>query len=203
MKLFRKDNPKNSGATVIDVPDGFPLPPKTQWGFTPSLQNSVTEDGISGQILTGTSLGPNVTLHHDGDESAFSIQRPDDYCVGLQFEFGDFPNGFFSLAFDLPEDGVSALSRHDLLRFIVQTQTDEPFQAYVRLNMRHGPNTEQLVRMLDIGDGTTCVEFDLFYSEYEQKHASSAWIDLIFNDPAHKKVTLERVIILRRARASL
>lgn len=203
MKLFRKATPKLTDTPTIDVPDGFSVPPKTQWGFTPSLQNSVTQDEISGQILTGTSLGPHVTLHHDGDNLAFSIQRPDDYGTGLLFEFGDFPNGFFSLAFELPAEGVLALSRQDLLRFIVQTQTDEPFQAYVRLNMRHGPNTEQIVRMLDIGDGTTCVEFDLFYTEYEQKHASSAWIDLIFNDPAHKKVALERVIILRRARASL
>ena len=203
MTPFCKAKSKLANTPVIDVPDGFALPPKTQWGFTPSLQNSVTENGISGRVLTGTSVGPNVTLHHDGDETAFSIQRPDDCGTGLLFEFGDFPNGFFSLAFDLPADGGAALSRNDLLRFIVQTQTDQPFQAYVRLNLQHGPNTEQLVRMLDIGGGATFVEFDLFYSEYGEKHASSAWIDLIFNDPAHKKVSLEHVIILRRARASL
>ena len=189
--------------SVIDVPDGYQIPPKTQWGFTPSLQNGITRDGISGNILTGTTLGPHVTLHHGGDGAQFSVQQTEDYGAGLVFDFGDFESDFFSLAFELPLEGVLALGRQDLLRFVLRTQANEPFQAYVRLNLCHGPNTAQVVRMIELGEGESFAEFDIFYTEYEQKRAASAWIDLIINDPAHKRITLDEAIILRRARASL
>jgi hypothetical protein len=189
--------------SVIDVPEGFHVPPKTQWGFTPSLQSGITQEGISGNILTGTALGPHVTLHHGGDGAQFSIQQTDDYGAGLIFDFGNFPSDFFSLAFEIPLEGVLGLGRQDLLRFILRTQANEPFEGYARLNLCHGPNTEQVVRMINIGVGESFAEFDIFYTDYEQKRATSAWIDLIINDPAHKRITLEEAIILRRARASL
>jgi len=188
---------------AIDVPEGFHVPPKTQWGFTPQLHSEIAQDGIYGNIMTGTALGPQVTLHHGGDGSQFSIRQTDDYGAGLVFDFGDFAGAFFSLAFEIPAEGVQGLGRQDLLRFVLRTQTAEPFEAYARLNLCHGPNTEQIVRMINIGAGESFAEFDIFYTEYEPKRAASAWIDLIINDPAHKRVTLEEVIILRRARASL
>jgi len=188
---------------VIDVPEGFHVPPKTQWGFTPSLQSEITRGGVSGNILTGTALGPHVTLHHNGDGSQFSIEQTEDYGTGLIFDFAGFTSDFFSLAFEIPIEGVRDLGRQDLLRFILRTQAVEPFEAYARLNLCYGPNTEQIVRMIDIGAGESFAEFDIFYTEYEPKRAASAWIDLIINDPAHRRVTLEQAIILRRARASL
>ncbi len=188
---------------MIDVPDGFHVPPKTQWAFTPSLQSGITQHGISGNILTGTMLGTHVTLHHGGDGAQFAIEQTDDYGAGLVFDFGDFASDFFSLAFEIPLEGVRDLGRQDLLRFILRTQVTEPFEAYARLNLCYGPNTEQIVRMINIGAGESFAEFDIFYTEYEQKRAASAWIDLIINDPSHKRITLEEAIILRRARASL
>ncbi|MEO1919611.1 MAG: hypothetical protein ABGW81_07890 [Paracoccaceae bacterium] len=58
-------------APAIEVPEDFELPPIMQWGFTPNLHNSVTEGGMSGEILTGTTLGPHVTLHCDGEGAVF------------------------------------------------------------------------------------------------------------------------------------
>jgi len=202
VRLFSK--PKTAPVPpLIDVPEGFHVPPKTQWGFTPVLQSEITQGGVSGNILTGTALGPHVTLHHDGNGAQFSIQQTDDYGKGLVFEFADFTSDFFSLAFEIPFEGVKDLGRQDLLRFILHTQASEPFEAYARLNLCYGPNTEQIVRMINIGAGESFAEFDIFYTEYEPKRAASAWIDLIINDPAHKSITLEQAIILRRARASL
>lgn len=203
MKLFGKSRKTPPIVPVINVPDGFQIPPKTQWGFTPSLQNGITQDGISGNILTGTSLGPHVTLHHEGDGAKFSVQQPDDYGSGLVFEFSEFTGDYFSLAFELPIEGVKALGRQDLLRLNLRTHAREPLKAYARLNLCHGPNTEQIVRMIDVGEGESFAEFDIFYTEFEQKRAASGWIDLIINDPAHKTIALEEVVILRRVRACL
>ena len=69
--------------------------------------------------------------------------------------------------------------------------------------VHQAPNTEQIVRMIDVGAGESFTEFDIFYTDFEQKRATSAWIDLIINEPAYKVITLEEVVILRRARASL
>ena len=203
MSLFGKPRLAADNVTVIDVPDGFHIPPKTQWAFTPALNTQVPIDGIAGNILTGTGLAPNLTLHHEVEGAQFAIEQSEDYSDGLVFDFADFTGSFFSLAFALPQEGVLALGRQDLLRFVLRTQTSEPFQAYARLNLCHGPNTEQIVRMVEVGEGESFAEFDIFYTEFEQKRATSAWVDLIINDPAHKRITLDQAIILRRARASL
>lgn len=203
MRAFGKRRPPTPIVPVIDVPDGFQIPPKTQWGFTPKLQDGIGRDGISGKILTGTSLGQHVTLHYEGEGVSFTIQRPEDYGTGLVFEFGEFVGDYFSLAFELPRSGVLALGRQDLLRLNLRSHASEPIKAYARLNLCHGPNTEQIVRMIDVGAGESFTEFDIFYTDFEQKRATSAWIDLIINEPAYKVITLEEVVILRRARASL
>lgn len=203
MRLFGKSRQTPLAVQAINVPDGFQIPPKTQWGFTASLQNGITQDGISGTILTGTSLGPHVTLHHAGDGAKFSVRQPDEYSGGLVFEFSEFTGDYFSLAFELPIEGVMALGRQDLLRLNLRTHASEPLKAYARLNLCHGPNTEQIVWMIDVGEGESFAEFDIFYTEFEQNRAASAWIDLIINDPAHKSIALEEVVILRRVRACL
>ena len=191
-----KKKPKGAARLGVDVPSGFNVPAKTQWGFTPSLQT----DGMSGVILTGTDLGPNVTLHHSGAGDAFSVQRSG---AGLIFDFPEFNGDFFSLAIDLPDDGTRSLQKQDLLRISLRTGADVPFDAYARLNLCHGPNTEKIVRMVRIGEGDSFAEFDIFYTKFESGKASSVWIDLIFNHPKGKQITLEQVVVLRRARASL
>lgn len=193
--------PKPIHKPRIDVPVGFNLPPKTQWGYTPRLWNSSAHE-ISGNILTGTELAENVTLHHDGTGSNFTIMPPTE-SVGLDFRFADFSGSFMSIAFGFPETAAKSIGRHDLLRISMTSSADENFQAYARLNLRHGPNNEQIIRMMDIGEGESFAEFDIFYTEFEPSRASDAWIDLIINEPAGRKFVLSDVVILRRVRASL
>ncbi len=187
--------------TNIKVPNGFVLPPKTQWGYTPPLWDSSAHE-IFGNILTGTELAKHVTLHHDGVGSNFAI-RPPAEGIGLDFEFEQFSGSFMSIAFGFPEKAAKSIGRHDLLRISVISSADKSFQAYARLNLRHGPNNEQIIRMIDIGDGESFAEFDIFYTEFEPNRASDAWIDLIINNPANCKFSLSDVVILRRVRASL
>lgn len=202
MSWFAKAN-IDAAPLKIEIPVGFDLPTKTQWAFSPELQNRSSEGGMSGAILTGTSLGDNITLHHAGEGQEFSVQRPDDYASGLIFDFADFNGDFFSLAVDLPMEGYKTLGPQDLLRISLQTKSSEPFEAYARLNLCHGPNTERITRMIRIGEGDSFAEFDIFYTEVEQNRATSVWVDLIINDPTGKKFDLEQIVVLRRARASL
>ena len=202
MGWFGKPTP-TAAVLSIDVPVTFNVPPKTQWAFTPELQSRSIEGGMAGAILTGTGIGESITLHHSGEGQVFSIQPMDDYAAGLEFDFPDFEGDFFSLAIALPDEGITTLGPQDLLRLSLHTATNAPFDAYARLNLCHGPNTEKITRMVRIGEGNSFVEFDIFYTEFESGRATSVWIDLIINDPRGKCVSLDEVVVLRRARASL
>lgn len=190
-------------ALPIDVPEGFHIPAKTQWSYRPQIWRDASPFDIYGDILSGTELGPLVTLHHDGDGAALSIRRPEQDASALDINFDGFEGGFFSLAFELPETGIQSLAHHDLIRVALKSTAAEAFVAYVRLNLRHGPNNEQITRMIDIGDGDSFAEFDVFYTEFNPNRVTSVWVDLIINNPAARKITFDEVVILRRARASL
>ncbi len=183
-----------------EIPEGFVLPAKTQWSYTPRLLENGFGSGITGIVLTGTELAPRVNLHHDGNDAEMEIGARDG---GLEMGFGHFSGSFLSLALGMPEDGVRGLGRNDLVRIALHSRAAEPFKAYARLNLAYGPNTEQIVRMIDIGTDESFAEFDIFYSEFDPQRASDAWIDLIFNEPSGRRFTLSDVVILRRVRASL
>lgn len=183
----------------VETPDGFDVPAKTQWAFTPEMQTPAGL-GISGAILTDTRLGPEVSMHHAGDGQEFSVEPAK---RGLTFDFTDFKGDFFSLAVAFPSEGVKDVSNQDLLRVSINSTSDTPFDLFMRLNLCYGPNNEKLGRMLRIGEGERFAEFDLFYTEFESGRATKIWTDLIINDPRGKVFTLEEIVILRRARASL
>ena len=195
----RRPEPKRFS---IEVPADFPLPPKTQWGYTPALWEHSLGQETSGNVLTGTEIAPRVNLHHDAEQTDIAI-RGNGAEGGLSFSITKFSGSFLSLAFGFPVDVAKAIRRHDLIRIAVTSEAAEPFKAYARLNLRHGPNNEQIVRMIDIGHGDSFAEFDIFYSEFEPNRSSDAWIDLIFNNPEGLAFTLSQAVILRRVRATL
>jgi len=179
------------------------MPAKTEWGYTASLLDPAGSDDISGEILTGTELSKDVALYHDGDRPVIGLRRAPDNRNGILLELPDFPATYLSLALGVPEGGVRGLGRNSLLRLALTSRTQKPFQAYARLNLKYGPNTEQIVREIDIGTGDSFAEFDIFYTGFEPSRTSGAWIDLIFNAPSGLSVQIFDVVILRRVRASL
>lgn len=179
---------------------GFIPPPKTQWAYQPEIWKTPSDFLMQGKVLSGTELGALVSLHHDANGAEFSISRVDN-TAALKFTFTDFTGSFLSLAIALPEAGVRGLGKNDLLRIAISAN-NTPFQAYARLNLLHGPNTEQITRTIDIG-GDSFTEFDVCYTDFDPKRAKSVWIDVIINSPSNSVFTLENVTLLRRPRASL
>jgi len=74
---------------------------------------------------------------------------------------------------------------------------------FERLNLRHGPNTEQIVRELDLSTREMFVEFDLFYTKFKEVRAQSLWFDLIFESPSMNQITIRDVSVIRRRRANI
>jgi hypothetical protein len=114
-----------------------------------------------------------------------------------------FDGSFLSLVIDLPAEAVEGLRKTHLIGMNAIVETEKPLEIFARLNIRHGPNTEQIVRELPLNQENTTVEFDLAYSKLNEKRVDRAWIDLIFEGPEMNQVTVRDLTFSRRPRAAL
>jgi hypothetical protein len=112
-----------------------------------------------------------------------------------------FDGSFLSLVVDLPFDAVDGLKRNHLIRVDTIIEVEKPLEIFARLNIKHGPNTAQIVRELPLDREEINVEFDLAYSRLNEKRVEKAWLDLIFEGPEMNQVTLRDVTLSRRPRA--
>jgi hypothetical protein len=85
----------------------------------------------------------------------------------------------------------------------VIVEMEKPLEIFARLNIKHGPNVEQIVRELPLNEEEVMVEFDLAYSKMNEKRVERLWVDLIFEGPEMNQVILRDVTFSRRPRAEL
>jgi hypothetical protein len=72
---------------------------------------------------------------------------------------------------------------------------------FARLNIRHGPNTEQVVRELATGDPVA--EFDLACTNVNERRIEALWLDLIIDRPAMNRIVFTDVTFARYPRAEI
>ena len=187
----------------------FPKPHNADWAWRPELwRGPLPRPGLS-TVQTKSMLGDEVTLFHDCDFSELTLRqlrnlREEDLApYGLRMDVFKFDGSFLSLVIDLPDKGVTDLRRTHLLRMDVIVEMEQPLEIFARLNIRHGPNTEQIVRELPLHEENIRVEFDLAYSNLNEKRVERAWIDIIFEGPQMNQVVLRDLTFSRRPRASL
>ncbi|MEX0311433.1 MAG: DUF6478 family protein [Tateyamaria sp.] len=187
----------------------FPRPHNADWAWRPELwRGSLPSPGMS-SVQTKSMLGREVTLFHDCELSELTLrqlrnQREEDLApYGVRLDVFKFDGSFLSLVVDLPEDAVHGLTKNHLLGMNTIVEMEKPLEIFARLNVRHGPNTEQIVRELPLNQEDVMVEFDLAYSKLNEKRVERAWIDLIFEGPEMNQVTLRDLTFSRRPRAAL
>jgi len=185
----------------------FPKPHGTDWAWRPSLwRDPLPKPGLS-SAESNTRLGEEIVLFHDCRHSELTLRQvrntreADLAPFGLRMDVFNFDGSFLSLALDLPETAVEGLRRTHLLRVEMIVELEKPLEIFVRLNVKHGPNTEQMVRELPLLDDVVMVEFDLAYSNINEKRIDRAWIDLICENPQMSQVTLRDLTLSRRPRA--
>jgi len=150
-----------------------------------------------------------VTLFHDCAHSELSLRQlrnsreADLAPYGLRMDVFAFDGSFLSLVLDFPQQAVDGLTRRHLIRMDTIVELEKPLEIFARLNIKHGPNTEQIVRELPLNEEEIMVEFDLAYSSLNEKRVERAWIDLIFENPQMSQVVLRDVTFSRRPRADL
>ena len=161
-------------------------------------------------VQSGTRIADDISVHHDGsDLAALALRQERTFEANVLAPYGiacdclDFDGTYLSFALSLEEEAVSRISPHDLLRINLTLEAETPVTAYGRLNIRHGPNTETMVREIDLRRPDALLEYDLFYTDMDVDQITGVWVDLIFERPAMNRFALREAVISRRRRADV
>ncbi|MCI2399498.1 DUF6478 family protein [Aliiroseovarius subalbicans] len=187
----------------------FQKPLHSDWAYRPQLwRGPITPPGTAAAD-SKAMFGDEVTLFHDCRISELTVRqlrntRESDLApFGLRMDVFRFDGSFLSLVVDLPPEAVQGLQRRHLVRMNAVVEMEKPLEIFARLNIQHGPNTEQLVRELPLHEEEVMVEFDLAYTKMNEKRVERAWVDLIFEGPEMNQVILRDVNFSRRPRAEV
>jgi hypothetical protein len=187
----------------------FSKPHNADWAWRPELwRGTLPTPGVS-SVQSKSQLGDEVTLFHDCEFSELTLRqlrnlREQDLApYGLRMDVFQFDGSFLSLVIDLPDEGILDLKRTHLLQMDAIVELEKPLEIFARLNIRNGPNTEQIVRELPLNTDNNRVEFDLAYSNLNEKRVERAWIDIIFEGPQMNQITLRDLTFSRRPRAQI
>lgn len=188
---------------------GTRLPLHTDWVWRPDLWRvPVAPHGLAG-FGSPAAFGAGTTVFHDCPLREISLRQErntGDRAVApfaLRIEVLGFSGSFLSLVIDLPDEALRGLGQSHVIRVDAAIALDRSIPVFGRLNVRHGPNTEQIVRQFDPGADPCAVEFDLGYSRLNEKRVEKAWLDVIFEGPGYNRVTLSDLTLCRHPRAAI
>lgn len=188
---------------------GFDVPVYSDWAYRPELWRRAVAPRGAARVADRTRFGSEATVFHDCPRREITVRqvRASDGGASAPFhvtiEVYRFAGSYLSLVLDLPHEGVAGLTRRHLVRLGIDIEAERPLEIFARLNLRHGPNTEQVVRELPMGEDDKTVEFDLAYTNLDDARAERMWIDLILGGPDMNCVRIGDVIVARRPRAEV
>lgn len=184
-------------------------PPSADWAWRPEAwRGRIAQPGIAA-VESKTPFGEGATIFHDCRISELTVRQlrntreADLAPFGLRLDVFRFDGSFLSLVLDLPADASAGLKRRHIIRLDTIVETEKPLEIFARLNVKHGPNVEQIVRELPLAESEVMVEFDLGYTKMNEKRFERMWVDLIFEGPEMNQITLRDVTFCRRLRAEL
>lgn len=187
----------------------FPRPAEADWAWRPEVWSGPLPVSGRAAIHNKVRLGQEATLFHDCPRSEMTLRQvrntreKDLAAFGLKLDVFEFRGSYLSLALDLPEASVQGLTRQHLIRLDTIVEMEVPLEIFARINIKHGPNTEQVVRELPLHQDQTYVEFDLAYTRLNEKRIEKMWLDLIFEGPRMNEVILRDLTFSRRKRAAM
>ena len=184
-------------------------PLHSDWAYRPLLWSTWQPLPVEERLASGARLGPEVAVFHDCPKGQIALQQIElpDPGSGPRYELvaeaSDFGGEFFSFALDLPAPSVRGLKKRHLIRAELSIEAAHPVPLFARLNVVHGPNSEQLVTRADVSGGDYTMEFDLAYSSLNEGRVERMWLDLIFDMPPQNRLVFHDLRLSRRPRAML
>lgn len=205
---------------VLHVADGrlsLPLieaeaikaPLHSDWAWRPQPWAGPLEVPGIAPAPSGASFGREMSVFHDCALNELSLRQirnnaeEDLAPFSLRVDVFRFRGSFLSAVIELPPEAVAGLRCRHIIRLETWIETERPIEIFARLNVRHGPNTEQIVREFSQSNQTEEIGFDLGYSEINEQRIERMWLDLIFENPEMNQITLRDLTLSRRPRAEL
>ncbi|MEY1557428.1 DUF6478 family protein [Yoonia sp. R2331] len=189
--------------------NAFNRPGGTLWSWRPQVwRGPVTPKGIAA-VPSKTPFGDEMHLFHDCSVSELTMRqlrntREEDLApFALRMDVFGFDGSFLSLVLNFPKDAVDGMRRRHLIRVSTIIEAEKEVEVFGRLNVKHGPNTEQVTLEIPINLPESVVEFDLAYSELNEKRIDKMWLDLIFEGPEMNQITMRDLTFCRYPRAEL
>ena len=191
------------GSNVMRRPMG------TDWWWRPMLWKGPMPVPGMASVPGKALICEGTTIFHDCRRTELTVRQirntreADIAPFGFRMDVFRFDGSFLSLVLDLPDEAARGLKLKHLVRLDLIVEMEKPLEIFARLNIKHGPNIEQIVREVPLQDQDVMVEFDLAYSKVNEKRVEKLWVDLIFEGPEMNQVILRDVTFSRRPRAEL
>jgi hypothetical protein len=186
------------------------LPLQAEWGARPRFLTQRVERMHVPRPETGTTLAGDLRLYHDCPLREIVLcqqaQETGPTPFALTLETLAFEGSFLSLVIELPPEAAQGLRVRHVVSARLRIRAERDTRIFARINVRHGPNTEQQVNQIDLNAQEwhdQLVEFDLAYTRIAEKRVESLWLDLIIEKPAMNRVVLADVVLSRRPRAEI
>ncbi len=181
----------------------------TDWAYRPELWRGPISPLGMASVESKTEYGSEVKIFHDCNITELTLRQmrnsleSDLAPFGLRMDVFRFDGSFLSLVVELPSTAVEGLERRHLIRLTTVIEVERPLEIFARLNIKHGPNVEQIVRELPLGEAEVMVEFDLAYTKMNERRLERMWLDLIFEGAEMNQIMLRDVTLTRRPRAEM
>lgn len=191
------------GTNVMRRPIG------TDWWWRPMLWKGPLPLPGMAAVPGKAVICDGTTIFHDCRRTELTVRqirntRAEDIApFGFRMDVFRFDGSFLSLVLDLPDEAARGLKLRHLIRLDMIVELEKPLEIFARLNIKHGPNVEQIVREMPLNAEEVMVEFDLAYSKMNEKRVEKLWVDLIFEGPEMNQIILRDVTLSRRPRAEL
>ena len=185
------------------------LPPSTDWSYRPELWAGPISPSGHAPARRQNPFGGEVTLYHDCNNDSIALRqmrntRAEDMApFGVRLEVFDFTGSFLSLVLQAPPEAVRGLRRRHILRLGLRIESESPIAISARINLKHGPNTEQVDRPVDTEAAESATEFDLAYVPFKEDRVDQLWIDLFFEGPGMNQIMLRDLTLSRHLRAEI
>ncbi|NSX54586.1 DUF6478 family protein [Parasulfitobacter algicola] len=184
-------------------------PAHSDWVWRPEIWAVPLE--IPGVVDTqnNAKIGTQAQLFHDGTHGDLMLRqmrnnsRSDLAPFSLKMDVFDTGGSYVSVVVDLPESALDGLTKNHIIRADIWAQIERPIGTSFRLNIQHGPNSEQILNYAQFDQDHAVVEFDLAYAKIHEKRVEKIWIDLIFEKPWMTQIVLRDVTFSRQIRAEL
>ncbi len=187
----------------------FPKPLGTDWSWRPELwRGPLPRPGLAA-IPRKAPMDDRVTIFHDcpmAEIGLLQVRNSDEKDLapyGLVIETFEFAGTFLSVSVELPSEAVSDFTGHHQLRVSVLADCERPTGLFARLNIQHGPNTEQVLRDISPDQAPATADFDLSNLNLNVRRIEKIWLDLILQEPRLNRVVLRDLTMCRYHRADL